>query len=107
MAMPTRQARSLPPSAVAASWQPANTTCPITHMYYSYHSSQIPTAVNQAGQNFEQLNDPKLDGMLQQGRSTLNQQQRSNIYKNAQAYMIDQQAYQLPLYIRPNITLTD
>jgi peptide/nickel transport system substrate-binding protein len=77
------------------------------NLYYSYHSSQIPSANDPAGQNFQHLNDPQLDQMLQQGRSTIDQQKRSNVYKNVQSYMIQQQAYQVPLYTRPNITLTD
>jgi peptide/nickel transport system substrate-binding protein len=76
------------------------------NLYYSYHSSQIPTIQSPAGQNFQHLRDPRLDTLLQQGRSTLDQQQRSSIYKNVQSYMV-QQAYQVPLYTRPNITLTD
>jgi peptide/nickel transport system substrate-binding protein len=77
------------------------------NLYYSYHSSQIPSGNDPAGQNFQHLSDTKLDQMLQQGRSTIDQQQRSTIYKNVQAYMVQQQAYQVPLYTRPNITLTD
>ncbi len=76
------------------------------NLYYSYHSSQIPNDQDPAGQNFQHLSDPHLDSLLEQGRTTLDQQKRSNIYKDVQAYMI-QQAYQIPLYVRPNITLTD
>ncbi len=76
------------------------------NLYYSYHSSQIPTAANPAGGNLQHLNDSNIDNLLQQARSTLDQAQRSNYYKQVQADML-QQAYQLPLYQRPNITLTD
>jgi peptide/nickel transport system substrate-binding protein len=76
------------------------------NLYTSYHSSQIPSAKDLSGTNYQRLNDKKLDSMLEQGRSTLDQQQRSTIYKDAQAYMI-QQVYQVPLYERANITLTD
>ena len=77
------------------------------NLYGSYHSSQIPTAANPAGSNYQHLSDPRLDQMLQSGRTTLNAAARSQIYKNIQEYMIDQQAYQVPLYIRPDIVLTD
>ena len=77
------------------------------NLYFTYHSSQIPTAANPAGSNYQRINDPKLDQMLQAGRTTLDQSQRSQIYKQAQQYMVDQQAYQIPLYVRPNIVLTD
>jgi peptide/nickel transport system substrate-binding protein len=76
------------------------------NLYTAYHSSQIPTAQYPAGANYQRLNDPKLDSLLLQGRLTLDQQQRSNIYKQVQAY-IAQQVYQVPLYDRADITLTD
>jgi peptide/nickel transport system substrate-binding protein len=74
---------------------------------YAYHSSQIPTAANPAGANYQRTNDPKLDQMLDQGRTTLDPAKRSQIYKDFQEYFIDQEAYQVPLYIRPNVTLND
>ena len=76
------------------------------NLYTNYHSSQIPTAQDLSGTNYQRIKDPKLDGLLQQARATLDQQQRTAIYKNVQAYMI-QQVYQVPLYERANITLTD
>ncbi len=76
------------------------------NLYFAFHSSQIPTADNPAGQNFEHLSDPHLDDLLTQARSTVDQQKRSDLYKQAQQYMI-QQALELPLYQKPNITLTD
>src|SRR5579871_515570 len=76
------------------------------NLYTSYYSSQATTEKDPSGTNYQHLQDPKLDNLLQQGRATLDQQQRSTIYKNVQAYMI-QQVYQVPLYERANITLTD
>lgn len=76
------------------------------NLYTSYHSSQIPSQKDLSGTNYQRLQDPKLDSLLEQGRATMNQQQRATIYKNVQAYMI-QQVYQVPLYERANITLTD
>jgi peptide/nickel transport system substrate-binding protein len=76
------------------------------NLYTTYASSQIPSAHYPTGTNYQRLSDSKLDTMLLQGRLTLDQQQRSNIYKDAQAY-IAQQVYQVPLYDRANITLTD
>ncbi|HEX6779469.1 MAG TPA: hypothetical protein VF099_14760, partial [Ktedonobacterales bacterium] len=77
------------------------------NFYGGYHSSQIPTTANPAGSNYQHISDSKLDQMLQSGRTTLDTAKRSKIYKDIQEYMIDQQAYQVPLYIRPNIVLTD
>jgi peptide/nickel transport system substrate-binding protein len=77
------------------------------NLYYGYDSSQIPTAADPAGSNYQHISDPKLDQMLQSGRTTIDPAARSKIYKDIQEYMIDQQAYQVPLYIRPNIVLTD
>jgi peptide/nickel transport system substrate-binding protein len=76
------------------------------NLYTSYHSSQIPSAKDPSGTNYQRLHDPKLDTLLEQGRATLDQQQRTKIYQNVQAYMT-QQVYQVPLYERANITLTD
>ncbi len=75
------------------------------NLYTAYHSSQVPTAKNPSGTNYQQVKDRHLDSLLQQGRATLDQQKRANIYKSIQAYII-QQIYQVPLYERPNITLT-
>jgi peptide/nickel transport system substrate-binding protein len=77
------------------------------NLYDAYHSSQIPSAADPAGTNYQHLSDSKLDQMLESGRTTIDPAKRSQIYKNIQEYMIDQQAYQVPLYIRPNIVLTD
>ncbi len=77
------------------------------NLYGEFHSSAIPTAADPAGTNYQHVSDPKLDQMLEQGRTTIDPAKRSQIYKNVQQYAVDQQAYQVPLYIRPNIVLTD
>jgi peptide/nickel transport system substrate-binding protein len=77
-----------------------------SNLYPSFHSSQIPTAANPAGANYSRVADPKVDHLLQQGRVTMNTTKRSNIYKQLQKYIIGQ-VYTIPLYMRPNITLTD
>lgn len=76
------------------------------NLYFGFHSSQIPTTANPAGQNFEHLSDPHLDDLLTQARSIVDQQKRSDLYKQVQQYMI-QQVLEMPLYQKPNITLTD
>jgi peptide/nickel transport system substrate-binding protein len=77
------------------------------NLYGAYHSSQIPSDANPAGSNYQRTNDPKLDQQLEAGRTTIDPAKRSQIYKDIQEYFIDQQAYQVPLYLRPNIVLTD
>ena len=77
------------------------------NFYSAYNSTQIPTTANPAGSNYQHISDPKLDKDLDAGRTTIDPAKRSQIYKDIQAYMIDQQAYQVPLYVRPNIVLND
>ncbi len=51
------------------------------------------------------VNDPNLDALLDQGRTTLHQQERNHIYQDAQR-LIASQLYVLPLFLRPDVTLT-
>ncbi len=76
------------------------------NLYGSFHSTQIPTAQDPAGGNYSRVNDPKVDQLLDQGRTTIDVAKRSQIYKDLQKYIV-QQVYTIPLYLRPNITLTD
>jgi peptide/nickel transport system substrate-binding protein len=76
------------------------------NLYTSLHSSQIPTAANPAGGNWGRVNDPQLDQLLEQGRTTLDIAKRKQIYGQVQA-LIAQKVYLIPMYIRANITLTD
>jgi peptide/nickel transport system substrate-binding protein len=76
------------------------------NLYPSFDSSQIPSVSNPAGQNYSQVQDPKVDKLLEEGRTTIDPSKRSNVYKQLQKYLI-QQVYSIPLYLRPNITLTN
>jgi peptide/nickel transport system substrate-binding protein len=69
-------------------------------------STQIPSATNQAGQNYSGVNDPKIDQLLAQGRSTLDPAQRKQIYHDLLFYVAQQSMF-FPLYARPNIVLVD
>jgi len=68
-------------------------------------SDQIPSQQNPGGVNFGRINDPQLDALFAQGRTTLDQSQRLRIYKQVQDLIADQ-IYFLPLYQFPDITLT-
>ncbi len=74
-------------------------------LYPSFHSSQIPSDANPSGNNYERVNDPQVDQMLDQGRTTLDAAKRHEIYVNLQKLLI-QKVYTIPMYLRPNITLT-
>jgi peptide/nickel transport system substrate-binding protein len=75
------------------------------NLYASFHSSQIPSAQNPTGQNFERVNDAGVDELLDEGRTTLDSAQRSQRYKDVQRILI-QNVYVVPLFLEPNITLT-
>lgn len=74
-------------------------------LYPIFPSSQIPNAQNPGGGNDGRVNDPNLDALLNQGRTTLDQPTRMQLYRNAQ-HLIANQLYVLPLFLFPNITLT-
>ncbi len=76
------------------------------NLYPSFDSTQIPSDKNPAGQNFSRVNDPMVDQLLNQGSGTIDATKRSDIFKQLQKYIISQ-VYTIPLYLRPNITLTD
>ena len=71
-----------------------------------FQSSQIPSAANPAGGNYERVNDPMVDQLISQGNQAIDPATHTKIYKQLLAY-ISQQMYELPLYIRPNINLVD
>ncbi len=71
-----------------------------------FASSQIPTAANPSGGNYSRINDPMVDQFLTQGAATIDVAKRSTLFKQMQKYLV-QQVYTIPLYLRPNITLTD
>jgi len=69
-----------------------------------YDSSQIPTAQDPTGTNYQRINNPQIDKDLEQGRHTINLNTRIQYYKDLQNIVIAQQVYTLPLYIRPDIS---
>jgi ABC-type transport system substrate-binding protein len=71
-----------------------------------FQSTQIPSAANPAGGNYERVNDPKIDDLFTQGNQTIDFNKRASIFKQMLAY-VSQQMYELPLYSRPNINLVD
>lgn len=68
-------------------------------------SSQIPNAQNPNAFNYGRISDSNLDTLFDQGRATVNQDERVKIYKQAQELIADQ-VYIVPLIRFPNITLT-
>jgi peptide/nickel transport system substrate-binding protein len=74
-------------------------------LYPAFHSSQIPSTQNPGGGNWEHVNNPKVDQALDQGRTTLDPSKRAQLYKDLQKTLI-QQVYTIPMYLRPDITLT-
>jgi ABC-type transport system substrate-binding protein/serine/threonine protein kinase len=75
------------------------------NLYAIFHSSQIPSAQNPTGQNFERVNNTDVDELLDEGRTTLDSAQRSQDYKDVQHILI-QEVYVVPLFLEPDITLT-
>ncbi len=74
-------------------------------LYPNFHSSQIPSATNPSGHNYERVNDAGVDALLDEGRATLDPAARSQHYKDVQRILV-QKVYVVPLYLVPNITLT-
>jgi ABC-type transport system substrate-binding protein len=75
------------------------------NLYPSFHSSEIPSARNPTGQNYERVDDIGVDELLDEGRTTLDSAVRSQIYKGVQRLLV-QKVYVIPLYLEPNIALT-
>jgi ABC-type transport system substrate-binding protein len=74
-------------------------------LYPNFHSSQIPSATNPSGRNYERVDDLGVDALLDEGRATLEPAARSEHYKDVQRILV-QKVYVVPLYLVPNITLT-
>jgi len=53
---------------------------PGVHMSQRYHSRQIPTPQNKAGQNRVRISDPDLDKMIDEAGSILDQAKRKELY---------------------------
>jgi len=76
------------------------------NLYGSFDSTQIPSANDPAGGNYERVNDQMIDQLLAKGNSTIDATARKQTYQQLLKYITDQ-VYTIPLYLRPNITLTD
>jgi peptide/nickel transport system substrate-binding protein len=75
-------------------------------LYNLFHSSQIPSARNVWGGNVERVKDPTIDNQLDQGRSTLNLDRRTQLYQDLQLLLV-KGVYLIPLYLEANITLVN
>ncbi|HEX3630175.1 MAG TPA: peptide ABC transporter substrate-binding protein [Candidatus Dormibacteraeota bacterium] len=65
-------------------------------------SSQIPTAANPSGSNWDRMRDPKLDDLLTKGENTIDINSRISLYKQAQTEWADYMGY-FGLYERPDV----
>ncbi|MHA7984390.1 ABC transporter substrate-binding protein [Rathayibacter sp. CAU 1779] len=70
-------------------------------LWIQYSSQNITTAQRQ-GQNASRLSDAKLDDLIQKARETTDAKERSSLYEQAQARLV-QLAPAIPLYIRPDL----
>jgi serine/threonine-protein kinase len=71
---------------------------------YSLAKSQIPSTSLPFGGNVTGIDDPTIEQDFTQGASTVDATARTAIYKQLFTYVSDQ-AYYVPLYMRPNIAL--
>jgi peptide/nickel transport system substrate-binding protein len=74
--------------------------------FSSFESSQIPSASNPFGSNWERVNDPLVDAELDQGRITLDTTARTHIYQALEQVLV-QKVYVIPLYLFPNLALVN
>src|SRR5262249_23431720 len=75
-------------------------------LYVDFHSSQIPSASNPDGGNWERVNDPLIDHALDEGRITLDGATRRHIYQALQLELVGKVDV-VPLYLSPDITLVN
>lgn len=71
-------------------------------MGYTYNDPDVlylflDSSQSASGLNFDHLNDPKVDALLQKGRTTIDANQRKAVYVELQKYIV-QQAYLAPIY---------
>jgi peptide/nickel transport system substrate-binding protein len=69
-------------------------------LYLFLHSSQTN------GLNFSYIKDPKLDGLLEKGRSTVDPTARKQVYADIQKYVIEQ-AWWVPLYTEKQFSVVN
>lgn len=58
---------------------------------------------NIGGMNFSRINDPRIDGLLKQGREELDLAKRAKIYNQFHEYIMEQAPF-VPLFVNNNIT---
>jgi len=75
---------------------------PHTHIFTRFHSSQVPSASNKAGQNYLRLKSPEVDQAIDQGVSTVDLEKRKAAYATAIKAINDSYAI-IFLYERSNI----
>jgi peptide/nickel transport system substrate-binding protein len=68
-------------------------------------STEIPTDASPQGGNYSRVNDPQVDQALKDGGSELDPAKQHTIYVNLLKHIVEQ-VYTIPMYLRPNITLT-
>jgi peptide/nickel transport system substrate-binding protein len=84
------------------------TTVPLDsdpNLYPLYHSSQIPSAANPGGGNWERVQDTELDRLFDTGRTTLDPAKRAAIYRQVQQIIVMRQVYTIALFEIPNMSL--
>src|SRR5262249_30008640 len=77
---------------------------PDGNLYPIFHSTEIPSATYPGGGNWERVNDPNIDSLLDRGRVTLNVDTRTQLYKDIQRALVDQ-VIVVPLYLVPNLVM--
>lgn len=75
-------------------------------LYFFFHSSQIPSASNPGGGNWERIHDLNIDSSLEQARRQLDMAARVQLYKDLQRVLV-KEVYVVPLYVVPNIALVN
>jgi peptide/nickel transport system substrate-binding protein len=70
----------------------------------TFDSSQIPSALNPGGSNWERVKDSNIDRALDEGRMTLDAGKRAQLYQDLQRELVDH-VFVVPLYLVPNIAL--
>jgi peptide/nickel transport system substrate-binding protein len=70
-----------------------------------FASSEIPSDASPSGGNYTRVNDPVVDQALADGGKELDPTKQRTIYVNLIKHLVDQ-VYTIPMYLRPNVTLT-
>lgn len=70
-------------------------------LYFLYHSSQHPNGINQGN-----VNDPVFDALLELGRNTLVDEERMQVYHEAQRVW-NEKAFGVPIYVGQAFTVVN